>query len=305
MKIFISWSTDTSRSVASALKRFLEDIAPSWQPWVSHRDISAGAVWREELFRALKSAQFAILCIGQRTLHSPWVLFEAGALSALLQPGRMCPYLVDTELSDLRGPLSNLQGRRASKEGTWDLLAALKDSFPDSGLSDRMLKQRFEKHWPTLDASIAAAHLQAPPASRGPNYNRLDEDGLDKLLQIHFAASAARLSNVIEQAVDESDEHGRLNFDLMIINLKRIVREGRLLLTPFYSDLVGDISAFLDECLPPEELEQRLRRGVEVTAKLRDKSKFMRAAYQLIQDDQVRLMSVIRDRLAKRSSGQR
>jgi hypothetical protein len=168
-----------------------------------------------------------------------------------------------------------------------------------------MLDKRFDKNWPLLKSRIAEAHSEGGPMSNGPEYNRLDEEGFKNLLLIHFAASAARLSYVIEQAIDESLEHGQPNLDLLRINAQRVVTEGRLLLAPFYSDLVGDISSFLDECLPPKELEERIKRGVEITAQFEDKSKLRKAAYQLIQDDQAQLMREIQTRLIKRSSDTR
>ena len=81
----------------------------------------------------------------------------------------MCPYLITTFA--IEGPLTDFQGRQANEKGTWDLLLALRATLPDSRISDRMLKNRFEKRWPVLESRIAAAQQESGLDSNGPEYN--------------------------------------------------------------------------------------------------------------------------------------
>ena len=48
MKIFISWSGERSRTVATALRNWLPYIFQDADPWVSSRDINAGSRWEAE-----------------------------------------------------------------------------------------------------------------------------------------------------------------------------------------------------------------------------------------------------------------
>jgi hypothetical protein len=302
MKVFISWSGEASKDTASALKEFLKKIDPALKPWVSHQDIAAGTKWRHELMLALESARCAVLCVSPSTLRSPWVLFEVGALSALLSnSGTICPYLIGGSMSPDQGPIAEYQSRMADYDGTWDLLTVLRSSIPDPKLSERVVKKRFEKHWDGYDKTISNARLLADRDAIVPKFNNLDEAGFMSLLRIHFAASAGRLSHVFAQAIEELEQDGKLNPELLMINAKRVVAEGRDLLAPFYCQLVGPVSSFLDEFMSPHSLEKKLARGIEIASIYSDSNRIGKAAFQLIQEEQTQLMDAIRRRVYKPS----
>lgn len=58
MKLFISWSGDTSHELALALRDWLPDVLQSIEPWVSSEDISKGSFWLPEINNALREAKF-------------------------------------------------------------------------------------------------------------------------------------------------------------------------------------------------------------------------------------------------------
>jgi len=51
MKVFVSWSGEHSKAVASALQGWLEFFFQGVSFWMSDRDIQAGQRWGEELDR--------------------------------------------------------------------------------------------------------------------------------------------------------------------------------------------------------------------------------------------------------------
>jgi TIR domain-containing protein len=92
--VFISWSGNESQSVASSLRKFLKRICTAADPWMSHDDLEAGALWQYQLMKELQSTHFGIICINRTNLNSPWLHFEAGALAKTLDSSAVFPYLV-------------------------------------------------------------------------------------------------------------------------------------------------------------------------------------------------------------------
>jgi hypothetical protein len=83
-----------------------------------------------ELAKALEGAELGILCLTKENLSSPWILFEAGALSKSMSEGRVVPLLVDLQPTDLDGPLSQFQAITATKEGIRRLLKVIAEANP-------------------------------------------------------------------------------------------------------------------------------------------------------------------------------
>ena len=61
MKVFISWSGDTSHNVALALREWLPSVLQSVEPYVSSEDIDKGARWSAEIGYQLNDTDFGIL----------------------------------------------------------------------------------------------------------------------------------------------------------------------------------------------------------------------------------------------------
>jgi hypothetical protein len=91
MKIFLSWSGEKSRIVASALSQWLPSLVPTTKPWMSEQ-IRAGDRWESELVKELKNTDCGVLCLTAENLQSPWLNFEAGALSKAVDKSRVIPY---------------------------------------------------------------------------------------------------------------------------------------------------------------------------------------------------------------------
>ena len=118
MKIFISWSGPRSKAMAEALKDWLPNVIQSIDPWVSSSDIDAGMRWTPALAEELQQTQLGIICLTIENLSAPWLLFEAGALSKIIDKTRVCPYLMGLEPTEVTGPLAQFQAVKAEKDGT-------------------------------------------------------------------------------------------------------------------------------------------------------------------------------------------
>jgi len=155
MRVFISWSGQRSREVALALREWLPCVIHQLKPWMSSEDIGVGRRWSLELANELKETQFGVLCITQENVASPWLNFESGALSKIVEDCHVGPYLLDFDSTQLPGPLGQFQATRADKEGTLQLLESLNSALAAGvALSKPVLEKTFEKWWPELNQQL-------------------------------------------------------------------------------------------------------------------------------------------------------
>lgn len=156
MKIFISWSGTQSKVVAEALQDWLKTLLQRCDPWMSS-GLTSGARWQIEIARQLEEARFGILCLTRQNVRSPWLLFEAGAISKTLDTGLVCPYLIDFELSSLEDPLRQFQAVEATFDGTWQLVKAINRTLDRHSLSESLLRDLYTVMWPNLEGKIREA----------------------------------------------------------------------------------------------------------------------------------------------------
>ncbi len=149
MKVFISWSGESSRKVAIGLKKFLKEMLPPLEIWVSQGNIGLGSRWLEELSKGLQDCNFGILCLTPENINSPWIAYEAGALAKVIERSLVIPYFIQLDPKDVKYPLAQFQGVVASMEGTGDLLATIKSRMDILGQVD--FDANFQKFWPELE----------------------------------------------------------------------------------------------------------------------------------------------------------
>ena len=157
VKIFLSWSGDRSRAVADVLKNWLPSVLQAVRPYFSPEDIEKGSKWSQEISKELDQSDFGILCLTPENITSPWMLFEAGALSKRLEMARVAPLLVGLEPADVSGPLAQLQLTKLNQEDCFILLKSMNKALGEKGLQDRVLDTVFQKWWPDLDDRIKIA----------------------------------------------------------------------------------------------------------------------------------------------------
>lgn len=134
MKVFISWSGERSKAVAEALHDWLPNVIQTVRPWVSLADIEKGTRWSTDIAAQLEECRIGLICLTPENLSAPWLLFEAGALSKTLEKTFVCPYLVNLQPADVRGPLSQFQMTTAEKEETRKLLHTINKALGEQAL---------------------------------------------------------------------------------------------------------------------------------------------------------------------------
>ena len=155
--VFIAWSGERSRLVATHLVRWIPEVIDAVRPWMSDENIRSGANWFSDIMSAVGSIDIGILCLTEYNLRAPWIHFEAGALAKKISnDARVIPYFIGTESAELKPPLSAFQGRGAERAPTLRLMHDINEA---TGLTaDRAsVDKRFNAFWSDLEGKIKEA----------------------------------------------------------------------------------------------------------------------------------------------------
>lgn len=180
MKVFISWSGERSQEIAEVLRDWLPNVVQAVQPWMSSIDIDKGARWNTDIALQLEETRVGIICLTSDNLESPWIHFEAGALSKTLEHTFVCPYLFDIEPTDVNGPLVQFQATRANEQETRKLIHTINRALGKEALSDNSLDRAFDMWWPSLSQSLK--QIPSEPESHKPR--RTERDLLEEILDV-------------------------------------------------------------------------------------------------------------------------
>lgn len=180
MKVFLSWSGTPSRMLGEALRDWLPNVLQVVQPWMSAVDMQVGTRWSLDLSKELEAARAGIICLTPDNQNSPWILFEAGALSKILDTQCVIPYLLRMTPADVQGPLVQFQAATANQADTYKLVATVNRSLGTLALSDDGLERTFLKWWPDMESAIA----KIPFAATGDPSPRADRELLEEILEL-------------------------------------------------------------------------------------------------------------------------
>lgn len=187
INIFISWSGPLSMDVAKALREWLPYMFDNAVPWTSPTDIDAGSLWLEQIQGRIDGSAIGIMVVTKENIGSPWLNFEAGALSRTVQDynSRVIPILVDFEnLGQLTGPLAQFQGVMLDEEGISQACQSIANAL---GLNASTIGARYRSLWPELYKEIAIARHSLPNVQSEPIATDRDiiEQTLNQVSMIH------------------------------------------------------------------------------------------------------------------------
>ncbi|AFD25908.1 TIR domain-containing protein [Deinococcus gobiensis] len=188
MKVFLSWSKEPSKSIATFLRGWLTDVIQSLEPWMSGEDIPVGDRWANQISGELESRNYGILILTPENQFQPWINYEAGALSKMVGSSRVIPYTFGFKPADVSSsPLTAFQGVEANEDGTWRMLVEINKGLPVP-LAEPQLRRAFEKNWGDLDAELKrVAEVEAKREKANPGTTpppRSDSDKLDEMLPL-------------------------------------------------------------------------------------------------------------------------
>lgn len=251
MKVFLSWSGQTSRAVAEALHRWLPSVIQFAEPWMSAEDISKGMRWSSVVARKLMETSFGIICVTRDNVGAPWLLFEAGALSKTIDNTFVCPYLVGVEPNELKGPLAQFQAAKADREDTKRLLYAI-NSANKRSLPEKRIDEVFNALWPRLQKLLHTT--RSTPEARpnnGTDNNELLGEILSRVrdlsprpaIKFYFLISFDRLSGIGAYEFEGETRTFQVGFKPRKVHMSSFTLKGQVE-TGFFFDSLDELIAF-------------------------------------------------------------
>jgi hypothetical protein len=155
MRVFLSWSGERSRRVATALHDWLPLVVQAARPFVSTGDIAKGRRWSEAIGHELNTSAYGIICITRENRAAPWLHFEAGAISKALEHAYVSPLLFQIKPSEIDGPLQQFQLTQCEKDDIWSLVRSINSRVAEEEqMTEHLLWQEFAMWWPTLEQGL-------------------------------------------------------------------------------------------------------------------------------------------------------
>lgn len=167
--------------MALAFREWLPSVIQSITPYVSSEDIDKGARWSTDIAKELENSSFGILCVTKDNIEAPWLLFEAGALSKMMDKSAVCPFLFDIKMSEINGPILQFQTTMYEKEDVRKLMLSLNRSCGDSGLKEDLLNKSFDIWWPSLEEQLN--HIKKSVQDDKTSSKKQSKEEIDNMLE--------------------------------------------------------------------------------------------------------------------------
>ena len=182
MRIFLSWSGETSRRLAEVLRRWFPSVIQASRPYFSPDDITKGTRWSSEIAQELNDSLLGIICLTPDNLSAPWLMFEAGALSKNIGVARVIPLLFNVDPADLVGPMTQFQAAKFTKDEVRRVVLAINSELGDHRLAAEVVEDVFEMWWPRLEERVEEVLTEAEPQIAAPS--RSEKDILEEVLAL-------------------------------------------------------------------------------------------------------------------------
>ena len=225
MKIFISWSGETSKATASILRKYFPYVINDLDIFMSKNDLESGVRWSIQLAKELEETDFGIICLTPENLESSWILFEAGALTKHTE-SRACGLLI-AGLSpvDVSGPLSQFQNRVFEESEVYALLVDINKKL-EKPIESHQLESVFKKWWP----DIFSEYEQLLDNSRTTNSQPIKREQQDMLEEILLRVRGLERSLLPQKATEPK------------LLLSEVFSEAERRLTPNQRELMYEIA---------------------------------------------------------------
>jgi hypothetical protein len=164
--IFISWSGETSKGIALALRELLRNCIHTANPWMSESDLEKGARWRSEVEKKLEAAIAGIVVLTADNQSAPWLLFESGALSKKNE--RVYTYLYGLEKGYVAEPLGHFNHTSAGFDETLKMVKSINRQLENQAIEEERMVKAFRQNWPEFESKLKQMPESSVPARPVP-----------------------------------------------------------------------------------------------------------------------------------------
>lgn len=159
MRIFISWSGPESHALARILHDWIPMVLPYAKPWMSSENIDKGKRWVPEIADNLQNSSYCIVCVTPDVAQRPWVNFEAGAVSKIVNESHVSPLLLGVSIDELGDvPLGMFHCTVFEKEDVAKLLGSI-NAASDSSVPSSVLRKALDYTWQKVRRKVESVNL--------------------------------------------------------------------------------------------------------------------------------------------------
>ncbi len=190
--VFISWSGERSKWVAEAMRDWLPLVLQTAKPWMSATDIEKGSRGLNEVSGRLQGMKIGIVCLTPENLETPWILYEAGALSKTIDDKtRLCTYLLGgLQFQHVKPPLGMFQATNPDKQDTRRLVSTINTAVSKDPVPEANLDRLIDKMWSEFEQKLKTM----PQSKEAPIVKRQLDDMVSEILEIARAEADSRKS---------------------------------------------------------------------------------------------------------------
>lgn len=167
LKVFISWSGERSKAVATQVKQWVGQVFQGTEVFMSDEDIMAGTNWSERIKSELANTTVGIICMTPENQDAKWINFEMGALSKEVRDGdtRVIPLLIGFNSTQQVGqPAASLNMVMLNKDGLRKIAYSL-NQVMENKREQSAIDLVTDMWWKELSASIETAAGELPTQS--------------------------------------------------------------------------------------------------------------------------------------------
>ncbi len=203
MKVFLSWSGDASGELASILRGWLPTALPFVEPWMSS-DITKGARQDSEMATILGDTSYCIVCVTPGVQHAPWVNFEAGAISKVMDRSYVSPLLLDVSMDDLRNlPLERFQCTKIDEKADVTQLLMSINEASTSPITNAALERNVNNLWSGLLTEVNAIDVSRARAADRSNESVSDQSTKSQMATRHDFEHSDLMDMILREIAQE------------------------------------------------------------------------------------------------------
>lgn len=202
MKVFISWSGETSQKIAKELFDWLPMVLQSVQPYMSSESIDKGTRWASSIASELEGTSVGIIVLTPENRAAPWINFEAGALAKVVGEAKLAPLIFGLKPSDVGSPLSQFQVTKFERDDVLRLLKSINSCAEGEPLPEARLERMHGALWEQIESKVTPLLSSLTKPATGNSGGKASTDGTSKALeeiltlarqQAHFVMNPERV----------------------------------------------------------------------------------------------------------------